>query len=176
MSVVLEPAFENETTGEIERIRKKLDANRDEFLALADAISNERWAEKAPSCDWTCGEVLVHLTWALEQLPAEIRSAQREQGMFNYPKRIADPLSYWYTRWLARNETRQSVSRRYSAGITAALAAIDEVPEDAWSKGARFYGERFYTVADLCETPIDHFAAHTAGMVDQEHLLSEIEV
>lgn len=167
MAVVLESVLVNERTAEIERIRARLEANREEFLKLLDAVTDERWVEKAPSCDWTCGEVLVHLTWALEQLPAEIRSAQREHGMFNYPKRIADPLSYRYTRWLARNETRASLRRRYSAGISAALAAMNEVPEGDWSKGAKFYGERFYTVAELCETPPDHFATHTAGMVDR---------
>ena len=31
--------------------------------------------------------------------------------------------------------------------------------------GARFYGERFYTVAELFETPAHHFATHTASMI-----------
>jgi hypothetical protein len=113
---------------------------------------------------WTVGEVLLHLTWALEQLPQEIASARRGRGMFNMPKRLADPLSYWFIRWSARNSTRESIRRRYDAAISASIRALDEVKESEWTLGARFYGEGFYTIADLFQTPAHHLSEHTHGI------------
>jgi len=142
-------------------LRSELETHRAAFLALVDAIPDERWGEKSPTCDWTIGEVLMHLTWAVEHLPEEVESARRGKGMFNYPGIVADPLSYWYTRWMARNVSRESISNRYDAAISAILVALDDVPDSDWTKGARFYGERFYTVAELFMTPSQHFASHT---------------
>lgn len=50
-------------------IRADLERTQTAFHALVDAISKERWRQKSPSCAWTTSEALVHLTWALEQLP-----------------------------------------------------------------------------------------------------------
>ena len=84
--------------------------------------------------------------------------------MFNFPKRLADPLSYWLIRWTARNATRESLVRQYDSAMAAVIRALDEVAETDWALGARFYGEGFYTVADLFHTPAQHFAEHTAGL------------
>jgi hypothetical protein len=145
-------------------IRAELEASRIAFLALVDATSDERWQRKSPTTRWTEGQVLVHLTWALEQLPREVESARRGKGMFNFPKRVADPLSYWFTRWLARKATRESLAQRYDAAIAAVLATLEDVQDSEWERGARFYGERFYTVAELFHTPTDHLTQHTAGL------------
>lgn len=146
-------------------LRTGLEDNRRAFLALVNAIPDERWNEKSPTCEWTIGEVLVHLTWALEQLPREVESARRGKGMFNWPSRIANPLSYWFTRWLARDATRDSISDRYDRGIQMAINALDDVPDRDWDLGARFYGERIFSVAELFQTPIHHFETHTSGML-----------
>jgi hypothetical protein len=145
-------------------IRAELEATRLAFRTLLDATSDERWCRTSPTTKWTEGQVLVHLTWALEQLPKEVASAGRGKGMFNYPKRLADPLSYWYTRWIARTATRESIGQRYAAAMTAVVMSLDNVQESDWERGARFYGERFYTVAELFHTPADHLAQHSAGL------------
>jgi hypothetical protein len=103
------------------------------------------------------------LTWALEQLPAEVASARLGKGMFNFPDWLGSPLSYWYTRWLARNATPESLGRRYDAAMTAVIRTLDEVEESDWSLGAEFYGHGFYTIAELFHTPAAHLAEHTAG-------------
>lgn len=155
-----------QTTSKHDRgaLQSELAATLMAFQALLDALPADRWRRKSPSSAWTVGEVLVHLTWALEQLPQEVASARRGKGMFNYPQRLADPLSYWLTRWMARNATRESVGRRYAAAMAAVLRALDAVPEADWTRGARFYGHGFYTVADLLRTPAQHLAEHTAGL------------
>jgi hypothetical protein len=73
--------------------------------------------------------------------------------MFNFPKWLADRLSYWLTRWTARNATPEQVVRQYDAAMVAVIRALDEVKESDWALGAEFYGHGFYTIADLFHTP-----------------------
>jgi hypothetical protein len=162
--VTIDPVTKARSSHNREAMSAELEATRTAFLALVDATSDERWQRKSLTTRWTEGQMLVHLTWALEQLPREVASARQEIGMFNYPKRIADPLSYWYTRWIARNATRESIAQRYDAAITAVIKALNEVQDNDWERGARFYGERFYTVAELFQTPAHHLAHHTVGL------------
>ena len=108
-------------------LREELELHRIAFLQLVDTLPDERWNDKSPTTAWTVREVLVHLTWALEQLPREIESARRGKGMFNYPKWMANPVSYWMTRWTARGATRVSIRSRYETGISNAIDSLDHV-------------------------------------------------
>jgi hypothetical protein len=84
--------------------------------------------------------------------------------MFNMPKWIADPGSFWITRWEARKSDPRSLHRRYDVAMDATLAALEGLPDSDWGLGARFYSHGFYTVADLLATPGEHLAEHTAQM------------
>jgi hypothetical protein len=145
-------------------LRMELEATRAAFQALLNRVAGNRWRRKSPGSAWTVAEVCVHLTWALDYLPQEVASARRGQGMFNFPKWLADPFSYWYIRLIARTSTPDQVRQRYNAAIDAALAALEQVPDSDWERGADFYGEGFHTVADLFRAPARHLAEHTAGM------------
>lgn len=74
-------------------LRAELEATNARFRALVESIPDERWHQPSPGSAWTVCEVIVHVTWALEQLPAEVASARRGKGMFNYPGWLADPAS-----------------------------------------------------------------------------------
>lgn len=145
-------------------LRAELEATRAAFHRLLDEAAGERWRERSPSSAWTVGEVLLHLTWALEQLPKEVEMARRGKGMFNIPKWIADPGSYWIIRWQARKVDSASLRRRYDAAMDATLAALETVPDSDWGLGAPFYGHGFYSVADLFATPAEHLAEHTGQL------------
>ena len=134
--------------------------HRAAFHRWLDAASGDRWHAKSMTSAWTVGEVLVHLTWALEQLPKEVEMARQGKGMFNMPKWIADPGSYWMIRWQARTSNPGTVRRRYDAGIDAALATLESVPDSDWGSGAPFYGHGFHTVARLFQVPAEHIAEH----------------
>src|SRR6478752_6360963 len=108
-----------------EALRESLDATRTAFHDLLSSIPADRWHEKSPATKWTVAEVFVHLTWALEYLPKEVSCARRGKGMFNFPKWLADPLSYWYIRLIARKGTPQSIWRRYDAAMDAAIKALE---------------------------------------------------
>lgn len=146
-------------------LRAELEATRTAFHAFLNSLTPDQWRQKSPSSLWTMGEIAVHLTWALEQLPQEVESARRGKGMFNSPKRLdplTDRLSYWLTRWLARKATPEVIGGRYDAAMTAVLQTLAQVKESDWTLGAPFYGHGFYTIAELFRTPTEHLAEHTA--------------
>ncbi len=150
-----------------EALRAELEATNAQFRALAESIPDARWRQRCPGSAWTVGEVMVHLTWALEQLPAEVASARRGKGMFNYPAWFANPASYWINRWNARGVTRESVTRRYDAAMGGVLDTLDAVADNDWALGANFYGHGFYTIEGLFHTPAQHLAEHTAALASE---------
>src|SRR5689334_14250055 len=79
------------------------------FHGLLESVSGAAWRQKSPGSAWSTAEVFMHLIWALEYLPQEVARARQGRGMFNWPKWLADPLSYWYIRRVARNSTPQSI-------------------------------------------------------------------
>ncbi len=154
------PALQSQSVPDRAVLRAGLEATRTAFHRLLDSASGDGWHSKSATCAWTMGELLWHLTWALEQLPQEVEMARRGKGMFNIPKWIANPGSYWIIRWEARNHDPASLQRRYDAATDAAIAALETVPDSDWGLGAQFYGEGFYSVADLFESPAQHLAQH----------------
>ena len=145
-------------------LRASLEATQSAVQHWLATLTDEQWRRKAATSAWTVAEVFVHLTWALEYLPAEVAAAKRGQGMFNYPKFLADPYSYWSTRLEARRATRPVLAQRYAAAMAKVLQALDTVQPGEWGLGAKFYGEGYYTVADLFLTPAQHLAEHTQGL------------
>lgn len=149
-------------------LRVELTATNDQLRTLVEALPDTRWQQLSPGSAWTVCEVMVHLTWALEQLPAEVASARQGRGMFNYPAWFADPASYWMNRWNARGVTRVSLVRRYDAAMAAVLASLDTVADGEWDLGANFYGHGFYTIEGLFHTPAQHLAEHTAVLAAEQ--------
>lgn len=164
MSVTSVPAVQPRPLTDRATLRVGLEATRAAFHEHLDAVSGEPWRQKCPGSAWTMAEVFVHLTGALEYLPQEVAMARQGKGMFNIPKPLRDPLSYWMTRFIARNSTPMSVRQRYDAAMDATLEALRTVPDTDWELGANFYGEGFYTVAELFQTPGEHLAEHTAAL------------
>lgn len=147
-------------------LRTELEATRTAFHALVEAFAGPAWQQKSTTTKWSFGEVLVHLTWALEQLPQEVESARQGKGMFNFPQWLAwlvNPMSYWYGRSLARGATPDDIRRRYDEAMGAVLIKLNTIKDEEWSCGADFYGEGFHTIEDLFHAPAKHFADHTAG-------------
>lgn len=164
MTAITTRAAPVRTTVDRAALRVELEATRVQFRTIVGSMSEAQWRQQCPGSAWTVGEVMVHLTWALEQLPAEIAGARRGKGMFNYPAWFADPASYWMNRWNARGATRESVMNRYDAAMAAVLACLDGVADGEWALGANFYGHGFYSIAGLLHTPAQHLAEHTAAL------------
>ena len=139
----------------------EIEATRIAFRALATGLSEDRWAERAVGSKWNGRQLLEHITWSLEQLPKEVESAKRENGMFNFPGALANAGSYWMVKWSARKATREELLARYEGAIARVLESLEGVQADEWPRGAKFYGERFYSVEDLFHTPAAHFGEHS---------------
>lgn len=148
------------TRPDVAAIQAELAQTQAAFAVLVASLRPGDWRHKRAAGAWSVGELIAHLTWSVEQLPREIMAARRGKGMFNMPVWLRDPLSSAYTRWLARGYTEQTATRRYAAAMSALDALLVTVREDEWQRGARFYGERFYSVEDLCHTPSQHLAEH----------------
>jgi len=144
-------------------LRAELEATRTAFHTLLERVSKSGRRQKSPSSAWTAGEVVVHLTWALEYLPEEVEKARRGQGMFNLPKGLSDTLSYWYIRWITHKATPLSILRRYDKAMDTSIRLLNTISDSDWGKGANFYGEGFHTVEDLFHAPARHLAEHTSG-------------
>lgn len=149
---------------EREAIREELEATRANFRRLLNSVSTEQWRQKSPSSEWSVGEIFFHLVWAIEYLPKEIARARQNKGMFNMPKWFADPMSYWYIRLSARKIIPAQLGQRYDRAIDATLQELEKVQDSEWERGAKFYGEGFYSVEDLFYTPAKHLAEHTVGL------------
>lgn len=145
-------------------LEAEIEATRVFFVQLVQTLPGERWAGRAPGSSWTGKQLLHHVTWALEQLPNEVESAKQGKGMFNYPKFLADHGSYWLVKWEARKATRESIVARYEAAVERVHVALQGVKEADWQRGARFYGEGFYSVEDLFHTAAKHCQEHTAAL------------
>ncbi len=142
-------------------LRAELAATRRRFHELVTAFTGSAWRHSDPNTRWTFGEVLVHVTWAMEYLPQEVESARRGRGMFNIPPWLRDPFSLWYVRWIARDALPGDIRQRYDTAIDRTLRSLDAIREDEWERGANFYGEGYYSIEDLFHTPAEHLAHHT---------------
>ncbi|MGE5602843.1 MAG: maleylpyruvate isomerase N-terminal domain-containing protein, partial [Nitrososphaerales archaeon] len=88
MGVTAVSTVQSQTVPDRAALRAMLEATRTAFHRLVDSAAGDKWREKSPKSAWTRGEVLVHLAWALEQLPQEVKMARQGKGMFNMPKWI----------------------------------------------------------------------------------------
>jgi hypothetical protein len=81
----------------------------------------------------------------------------------NPPGFIANPANSWITRWGARKATPSSVRARYEKAHEAAVAALDEVQDSEWSRGAKVLGEH-RTVETALRSMRSHVEEHAADI------------
>ncbi len=143
-----------------EELRAELAATRAAFHGLLSSLSDADWRRVTNNPAWSVGHLLHHFVWSLELLPREVASARRNKGMFNLPPFLRDPLNSAVTRFGARNQSLDTVARRYDAAYAAALQTLDGVRDDEWRRGAQFWGEGFIDIEALFRSHARHFAEH----------------
>ncbi len=144
-------------------IRVELVATLDAYHELLNSLSDEDWKKRSGNPAWTVGQLMWHIAWAGGFVPRGVADCKRGKG-FNPPQFIANPVNTLITRWGARSATPQSVAEKYDAAHTATLAALDEVKEDEWDRGAKVFGE-FETVESVLRSPASHFKEHEADVL-----------
>jgi len=144
-------------------IRAELVATRDAYHELLNSLSDEDWKKRSGNPAWTVGQLMWHIAWGNGFAPRGVADCKRGRGL-NPPQFITNTVNMLITRWGARRATPQSVAEKYDASHTAIVAALDEVKEDEWSRGAKIFGE-FETVESALRSPVEHFKEHEADVL-----------
>ena len=144
-------------------IRAELKTTRTAYHELLNSLSPEDWKKKSGNPAWSVGQLMWHIAWGNGFAPRAAADCKRGRG-FNPPQFITNTVNMLITRWGARRPTPQSVAEKYDAAHTAILAALDEVKEDEWDRGAKMFGE-FETVESVLRSPVSHFKEHEADVL-----------
>ena len=158
-------ASADETAGAPSReaIRAELKTTRDAYHELLNSLSAEDWKKKSGNPAWSVGQLMWHIAWGDNFAPRAAADCKKGRGRY-LPQFIGNTVNTLITRWGARRATPQSVAEKYDAAQTAILAALDEVKEDEWDKGAKIFGE-FFTVESVLRSPVSHFKEHEADVL-----------
>jgi hypothetical protein len=146
-----------------EAIRAELETTRAAYHELLNSLCPEDWNKKSGNPAWSVGQLMWHVAWGDGFAPRAVADCKRGRGL-NPPQFITNTVNMLITRWGARRATAQSVAEKYDASHTAILAALDEVKEDEWDRGAKIFGE-FETVESVLRSPVSHFKEHQADVL-----------
>ncbi|HEX6728466.1 MAG TPA: DinB family protein [Pyrinomonadaceae bacterium] len=163
------------------RLRAELEAGREEFHSMADAISEPGWNESSNNPGWTNGQVLFHillgfilvlpLSWLLiffGHLPRVCGKA------FAAILNFSTPLFHWINkigpRAAARVLGRNGVIRMFGQVHRAILIRLERVRSSQWALSMHFptrWDPRFRAdmrLEDLFFYPVAHLRHHSAQL------------
>ena len=121
-----------------EEIRAELEATRQAYHALLDALSDEDWKKASGNPAWTVRQLMVHMTFAPRMLPADVGLIRRGGWMPNLPAFLFNWSNVLMTRWSARKETVHTVGALYDAAHDNALGVLETIQEEEWSRGREY--------------------------------------
>jgi len=144
-------------------IRAEMNASRQAFHALLNAVPPEDWRRKSLATAFTVAELFEHIVHGLELIPEEVEAIRKGKNYLNFPSWFTGKISLLMTRRAARNATPQSIAERYDAAHAEALRLLDTVRDDEWRKGAHFFGEGYWTMEFIFRGVVSqHFEEHAA--------------
>jgi hypothetical protein len=156
-----------------ELVREELERVQLRFLHLLDEIPEEDWDRHFPGEGWKVKQEMVHIVQVLNVLPNGIRRASGG-GRRSFLAIVPASLRSWINGtivipFMARGATRQSIVEAYGKAHQALLGILEELPEDAWSRGMPF-PKKFRTVEQMAHRPAEHFEEHL------EHVQKELRI
>jgi hypothetical protein len=137
-----------------------LEISRVAFQQLLGSLTEADLLVKQPGSAWSVGEVAVHLISSIERTPDLIGRLRRGSDYLNLPLPIAEVVKRLYTRWAARNATREDLIRRFDAACPPVLALVDTIRRNEWDRGGYAYGEGHWTVEHAFLHQREHVEAH----------------
>jgi hypothetical protein len=141
-----------------EALRADLETTRTGYHDLLQSLADDDMSKKSGNPEWTVGQLMWHLAWGLDYIPAAVERARKGKN-FSVPQGPFNFINPWITRIGARRATRDSLTQRYDASHAKVIASLDSVGDDDLSKGALFMKE-MRTVQSYFEGPINHFKEH----------------
>ena len=141
------------------------------FLRLLGEIPEGDWDRPLPGGGWTAKQQMVHMTQVVGVLPAGIERAVKG-GRRSALAFVPESLRGWVNGHiliplLARQATRQSVAAAYEQAHVTLVRLLEELPEEAWSKGTND-PRKYRTVEQMAHRPAEHFEEHA---VQLRHIL-----
>jgi hypothetical protein len=146
-----------------EPLREELEKVQLRFLHLLDEIPEKDWDRHFPGEGWTVKQEMVHIVQVLNVIPNGIRRASRG-GRRSFLAIVPANLRSWINGHMvipimARGATYQSIVEAYGKAHKALLGTLENLPEDAWSKGMP-YPKKYRTVEQMAHRPAEHFEEH----------------
>jgi len=89
------------------------------FHALVESLTEAQWHSKTATTAWAVCDVLTHVADGLARLPEAMAHVRQGKNYLNLPSWLRDPLIRWLTTWSARDQTPESILRRYDQAHTA---------------------------------------------------------
>jgi hypothetical protein len=157
MAQTAQPAMTRESA------RAELEATRLAFHELLDSLSEADFKKKSGNASWTNGQLMWHMAWGLGYIPNLVKRSRSGKDL-KLPRGLFNLLNPWITRWGSRGITPAKVAKAYDDANARALATLDTIQDDDWTKGATITGN-FETVADHFRIPAEHFAEHKADIL-----------
>jgi len=150
-----------------EALRAELEETRLAFLRLLQEIPDKDWDRPLPGKGWTARQEMAHVTQVVRLLLAGIKRAtagRSRSALAFVPERLRSWVNgYIIVPVMYRTATRASIAAAYEKAQRALLNLLQELPEDAWSKGTTF-PRQYRTVEQMAHRPAEHFQEHAAHL------------
>jgi hypothetical protein len=144
-------------------IRKELEETRRAFLEFLNGIPDRDLDRAQPGEGWTAKQEMMHITQVLHVIPAGILQAHlgRKRSVLSF---IPAHLRSWVNGHIiipvvSRQATRDSIAESYRKAHTVLVNMLENLPEEAWSKGTNYPGQ-YRTVEQMAHRPAEHFTVH----------------
>ncbi len=147
----------------LKAIQEELEKIQIVFFHLLNKISEEDWNSRFPGEGWTIKQEMVHIVQVFNVISSGIRRASKGSRR-SILAIVPTSLRSWVNGhivipFIARSATRQSIAEEYKKAHNALLGILEELPEEAWSKGMP-YPRKYRTVEQMAHRPAEHFGEH----------------
>ena len=163
------------------QLRSELEAARDEFHAMVEAIPEHAWIQPSHNRGWTNGQVLFHVLLGFLLVSPLVRLLvifghlpQIVGRFFAGLLNLSTPIFHWVNalgpRGAARALGRDGVIRRFDRVHRVILTRLDETREEQWDLTMPYptrWDPRFRSgmrLEDLFRYPVLHLRHHRAQL------------
>jgi hypothetical protein len=148
-----------------ESLRAELESTREAFHVFAESIDEGDWQKPSVNPAWNVGALVYHMTVALQFLPEDVQVIRRFRRMPRPPAFLFHRFNEWYTRFMARRYSPQTVGEAYDKAHDRVMTVLASIRDDEWERGLEYPGwdpmlSGFVSLETLFHYPKRHFEAH----------------
>jgi hypothetical protein len=126
-------------------LRREIEDTRAAFHDLLNAVPDVALSRRSDNPAWTIGAVLHHMSLAPRMMVADVSMITGQSKAYRIvPKLVPRSLFDWvnkvYTRYGARNVSRQSLADEYDDATAKILRTLESVSDEDFLKSATYPG------------------------------------